>query len=145
MARGYPDYFGQSMWPKYGTPIEVDLLETDIPHGEELDVVSILGQGILFNLKATLVETEASNNAYLDLYVDGTLMATISQVYSQYDNPMTAIGEVLVPIYRSINYGELIVGLTREVPFRYTLIVKARNLSRGMLNCSGKVHYYVVT
>jgi len=133
------------MWPKYGTPLEVDLLESNIPDGTELDIASISAQGVLFNVKAVLVEGGMSHDAYLDLYIDGSLMATVSQVYDEYDNPLASCASVLAVIYRSSDRGRLIVGITREVSFRSTLVLKARNQSGEVLNCEGKVHYYVVT
>ena len=53
MARGYPDYFGTSIWPKYGTPIITEGDET-VDGGDDRDVITVSCQGILMWFLAEL-------------------------------------------------------------------------------------------
>ena len=45
MARGYPDFFGQSIFPKYGTPIHVLKPGTVVLDGATEIVFNIIGKG----------------------------------------------------------------------------------------------------
>ena len=145
MARGYPDYFGQSMWPKYGTPIKTNVLEDNIAAGDNLDVVSIDGQGVLFDVNITLATLGATRDMFLHLRVDSSLMETVEFGSPHLYMSFAACAYLLLPTYYSPNGAVCMARLAREVPFRSSVVLNVTNHTDGIVVASGKVHHYVIT
>lgn len=74
MAKGYPDYFGQSIWPKYGTMfIELDSVDTS--DASETTVVEKTGPGVWTSYFGVISSLGAATTFTIRLYVDGVLLA----------------------------------------------------------------------
>jgi hypothetical protein len=116
MAKGYPDYFGQSIWPKYGTMIGDD--NTFHPIGVAVtNIAARLGQGVLLYFEMYLNDNNYTETARFEIFVDG-----ISLQYFKLSDIRTFGGGLFsnAPIiWRECNLltGHHSFELKREIPY----------------------------
>lgn len=145
MARGYPDYFGQSIWPKYGTPIYT--LDSDhvLPSGEVGTLLSISMPGVLFSLDIGVQALEVMTLSLLTLTIDGQSFAVVGLGNPAYGLPAAAQSPLLYTvIYDHLEYYQRIV-LAREVPFHSTVVLQCSNGTASDMSVTTEAVHYVVT
>jgi len=77
MARGYPDFFGYSVFPYYG-PAARDLGGVNVPGGGREVIVSLTGKRHVYAVQVTVLDVDWSRNDSIYLYVDGVLIRSTS-------------------------------------------------------------------
>lgn len=70
MPRGYPDYFGQQMFPKYGALKSISDYHSSSGSGEKT-LVNINGKGIVFGGRIWVLSSDARNYDIIRMYIDG--------------------------------------------------------------------------
>jgi hypothetical protein len=145
MAKGYPDFFGTSIWPKYGTPI---WSPEDIPvvaAGASVDVLTITGNGVLFSLKVDFNGTVFLDKSSVELWIDDSMIA---EAGTRQDITYTSLGGH-TGILSLTNYDALefwaAIELGREVPFRRKIVVVVNNDSAADLDVAVALNRYIVT
>lgn len=145
MARGYPDYFGQSIWPKYGSPLLINQSSTILSAGTHT-LIDISVQGVMFGLVARVSCATILTNIQLKLTIDGQLSAESIYDDVNYQSLSPLAGELLHVTYATGDMLGAWWALSREIPFhdqfKLSLVVNpwASNIVvklRGM--------YYVIT
>jgi hypothetical protein len=144
MAKGYPDWFGQSIWPKYGTPLILGGTIT-VHSGEELPVIDQDGQGVLFSLAAEVDGISDLSDCVFGLYVDTTLLDyfTLKTVGGHF-NSMFTTELIEIVLYDPITF-VVNMRLLREVPFQSHVKFSCNNGSSGDLTFYAQGSYYKVT
>lgn len=145
MAKGYPDYFGQSIWPKYGTPIYT--LDSDhiIPSGGAATLLSISVTGILFSIDIGVQALETFTLSLLTLAIDGQMFAVVGLGNPYFGFPAEAQSPLLYTVnYNHLEYYQRIV-LAREVPFHETIVLQCSNGTGSDMSVTTEAVHYVVT
>lgn len=144
MAKGYPDYFGQSIWPKYGTPTFTTISQAGIGN-TETTILEITSQGVLRIAHFYGDQADENGSSFLRLYIDGTSVwyASLAQMLTIYGAPQKGMPFILT----SMNYvtGIWAVVLDQDVPFRSGAKVTFRKTSGNAVSIQGYAAHYVVT
>lgn len=144
MARGYPDYFGRSIWPKYGTGLVSDL-SANILAGSSADVIDLALQGILTYFKVLVSGANQMADVILQLYLDGADICTL------YFNDFADAPDVFTPrsllcvMYRNEGPFKVICVNGVEIPFHTSLKVVVTNDSANVVTYTAICCYYVIT
>jgi len=116
MPRGYPDYFGQSIFPKYGELIRINT--TKIMAGSEVwTVFDIDSKGVLYFLHIESKNVAGYDNLDIELTIDGSVFynESVTDMYL-YQN-LFMCSHPLAMVYNNEASHYLAIGLTKEVPF----------------------------
>lgn len=147
MSKGYPDWFGTSIWPKYGTPIQTTVAPVLIQPGISETLISISSQGVLFALEVTIIANVLDTGLTIQLNVDGEAFTyfTVKQLLDGSDG---YAGPSIMKLKRfALEEGAYYMSLIKEVPFRNSFILYANNTNlpggRTMSAGSNSIHYIV--
>jgi hypothetical protein len=147
MAHGFPDDFGQSIWPKYGTPL-YNSRTANLDPGVSADVLTISGQGLLFMLEARVDCTVHEIIHVLTLQIDSEYMvSTVLGTYLAENIPTPPYSELIMDRYCLDDF-KWHFHLRREIPFQNTVILYMKNMNAvGGNSIFASVHsaHYVIT
>lgn len=144
MARGYPDYFGRSIWPKYGTGL-VYANGFTIDAGDTATPLDLSLPGVLTYFKLVLSDTVAMPDVEVKLYLDE------EGVYVLYFNDFVDTHDVLCPrslmyvVYRDAGPLKVICSNGIEIPFHTSFKIKVTNGGAGGIAGTIIACYYAVT
>jgi len=127
MARGYPDFFGHSMFPYYGVMTEVGAA-TAVAGGATAEIGRITGKGSVFSVDIYTIDTDADVLDRIRIYCDNGLFTNQSwagmYVYG-FDKPV--YGEMFelcydpnTPRFRAIMPGQIPFGINLYVTYQVT-------------------------
>jgi len=120
MAHGYPDYFGQSVWPKYGEPVSTDETFT-VTAGTSEDVLDLTCQGVLYFLLIHVWTTAALYNLYVKVTIDGTVLFSYPITYPLYTGFFAPrIHPVVVTLYDCDDL-QAFLSIPCDLPFKRSL------------------------
>jgi len=77
MARGYPDFFGNSVFPWYG-PAARALGGVDVPGGGREIIVENTGKRHIYAVQIHTIDADWDKNDGISMYVDGVLIRSTS-------------------------------------------------------------------
>lgn len=145
MAKGYPDFFGTSIWPKYGTPINTYTGIVAVPGGAIVDVITINANGVLFSLDILLVGVSDLISSLFIVYADTGEMARLDL---DFDYRLTILGGA--PLLLGLTYVDVLsfvrkASLSREMPFHDSFVVRVRNNSADPVSIEARSTHFVVT
>jgi len=144
MARGYPDYFGQSIWPKYGTAHAISSVMT-IGAGTNKKVIDISVQGVLTCFKVYVSGSARMDDVVAFFNVDGVLLDDL------YFNKLSLAPTIFNPrSFRYLSYfngdiTEVVFMNGVEIPFHDTFIIQVNNGEAFSIGATVSGIYYVVT
>jgi len=147
MARGYPDYFGTSIWPKYGTPV-ITTADDVIVHGGSTDtMLTISCSGILFLAHFYIYCDDLANSHYLYFYVDGVLVSSKKLDNLTIDSGLNGSADLLNAVYFDNMAHAWVFELAREIPFHDSIVFKVKNagVPADHVTVGYKTMHYVVT
>jgi hypothetical protein len=147
MSRGYPDFFGQSIWPKYGTPLP-KFIADNLNEGDDHKVMSITSQGVLFSLSFKLTLSQLVHTPTIALLIDNAQLFLVDAGNYIDMAPFPSDSKLLQLRYFSIDDMIMFFDLQKEIPFRSTAeleIVNTAHAGEGAISCAGRAAYYVVT
>jgi hypothetical protein len=125
MPHGHPDWFGQSVWPKYGEPSYINHVIALEPGEEESHVLT--GPGVLFAVR--LIFSPSSNwpGGRIEVYIDGSYYGEVYP-YAWFTALGTGQARQIfdVDLYGVDNAQSRAV-LTREVPFSSSITFISKN------------------
>lgn len=144
MAKGYPDFFGQSIWPKYGTMI-VDSDSVDTAGAAETDVLTLTGAGVWTYLLGILTPLAAGGEYTIRLYVDGGLLFILTSG-SAYVCAYNEGGGSMLRVNYSDKSNDLIhVMLSKDLPFHDSIRVTVQRSAAINVNFTYYLGWYKVT
>ena len=127
MARGYPDFFGFSVFPFYGSTLETGGLKT-APFGVETALVTVAGKGQIYNCEYLTQDADAVNLDAVRLYVDGIAISgdSFQQQYTR-NKHMMIPGEMIAtcydpntPRYAGFIQGSIPFGMSAQLRYNST-------------------------
>ena len=147
MARGYPDYFGQSIWPKYGTPLQSFWAVVFIAPTVTQEVLRIDAQGVLTSATFYIQLLGGTTGHNFTIVIDGEIFAavTATELLDGYDtNNGSCYFEVT---YYSVDDQYAIIRLIKDIPFRSYLALSVTNMNTAggaNIKTGGYTTHYVV-
>jgi hypothetical protein len=144
MAKGYPDYFGQSVWPKYGPLQFQGILSPDVLAGATTTLFSIAAQSIGRHGRMRLINVTNPTKVSMQLTVDGTLVLnyTLTYLFSVFGHG--GAGDPIVVL----NYD--VIGQTFDIEFGVGLAI-GQGMALAVFNnlatdiaVAGRLTYYQV-
>ncbi len=144
MAKGYPDYFGTSIWPKYGTLL-IDADDVTTADATETTVFELTGAGVWAYLLGIL-SPAATGGAYtIKVYVDGELFFILTSasayVCGYNESPLAP----LVVNYSDVSADLVHVMLTHEIPFHDSIKITVTRAAAVNVTFDYRVGWYKVT
>ena len=145
MAKGYPDFFGTSIWPKYGTPLLQLSAFEHILDGGTTTMLTITEQGVVTDIFATFSCIGGSDYIYLELVVDGNSIQTIDMRAGSDLVSSGSASRMMAVLYDNRITGEIYAVLTKDLPFRSSVVIKVNNEANVAIDAQVQVVHYVVT
>lgn len=141
MPRGYPDYFGRAMFPKYGTGLVANHLITNHLLEREVTMFSIAGKGRLYYgwlYSYNITDTGAIS---ISIEVDGTeifdeVLTTFRDRHFQQIN----ITPVFLVMYKTV-LKQFVFGFSGDITFEQTYVVKVDNRLATTIHHDGVLYY----
>ncbi len=144
MAKGYPDYFGTSIWPKYGTAILAGGDAMFAIAGATTTVLSIDGQGVLVMARISYAFGAGYLESAMRLIVDGSVFQYLSLDPNQGSGNVNGAHDLLSIAYHNELSTLAVVLLTREIPFHDTIVINITNAMAGNMAVTPIGLYYKV-
>ena len=145
MAKGYPDFFGTSIWPKYGAPIRTGAGSVNVPAGTGVDIIDISSTGVFFFANIVLTTVGDYALSHIDLEIDDQLMWSW---WIDFDKLPTSLGgaqELMAITYCNKVNSYIYVVLSREIPFQHRIKIQVTNASASDIVTVPRTLHYVVT
>jgi len=145
MPRGYPDYFGQSIIPRYGSAKKQDGLVSSIAHGSSKWVLNISTKGIIHG--GYVAFSNVSDPQYVTIIVFVDLVNVMGfglHNIMHYFNTIETLVPVFPVIYDTAG-NEYCIGLHGELPFESQYGVSVSNQTGSTINLSAMLYYSEIT
>ncbi|MBD3390735.1 MAG: hypothetical protein GF410_01855 [Chitinivibrionales bacterium] len=148
MAKGYPDWFGYSLFPKYGTVTTISV-DNVVPVADWTEIVALTGKGQIFGgaLDITNLNTNRNAAAEIRVQLDGTtiLNTDLRSFYRRWKVFKHRMFPVFF-VYLDGREYETIMQIdhdwTYELSYRIDMI--NNNPFAGAINVYGRLFYYRV-
>lgn len=144
MPRGYPDYFGQSIWPKFGTMMYGDVFETVDP-ADSLTVINLSMQGqmywIYLRLDAPTTPLSFTGKISIDQMIDFPLYET----HTDRKGVDGETGRIFKCTFDDSNKSQIVLMLSQPIPFHDTFKLTVTNDMAGDLVVYASYGYYIIT
>jgi len=127
MARGYPDFFGQLIVPKYGTAYTQAQLALTVLRGENEDIFALAWKGRIYGGYFELSGTYDESLTTIRVIIDGQ---TVNQLATQdFINRglVTPAVAVLFCVFYSPVIERYVFALTPDMVFEQTFVVNVAN------------------
>lgn len=145
MPRGYPDYFGQSVFAGPGNQTIRATGAAAVAAGVETDIITVVGRGSLFGGWIEGLTTDDAADQWIKVYIEGNLLE------------FNSIGNMLM--YDENHDSGLLIGLQAFIPelvrwearftedfvFGTALRIAFWNNTAGVINISSNIWYYLIT
>jgi len=95
MARGYPDYFGQGIFPKYGGARRIAGSKT-VNAGNTETLFTVSGKGIIYGGEMFINNTPGHHSDVFTLYVDSVLIYVAQPDVLYANGYLSGVG---IPVY----------------------------------------------
>jgi len=142
MGRGYPDFFGFSIYPFYGVLLDEAIDLTPQILGDRTSLVVITGKGLITALALYCYFDVAGSNPEVDLYVDGDLIFGMNLSGMQQQGFSGGANHLMDLGFYDPDFNYSIVNLSKEVPFGQSFEVKGRDAEALGVKFSGHLWYY---
>ena len=141
MAKGYPDFFGFSMFPYYGTTFRDDDSSVITPLNNET-LISLTMKGIIrggyivVSLPATL------NTTLISVSIDGESVEIIAAPLGDTADASLDLRLPLVSVNRSLVLAQHIFAITGDWSFQDSFVITGQNTEpAGNVNVVTRVYY----
>lgn len=144
MARGYPDFFGFSIFPFYGVLYRTPVAAIGPILNVETDLVEITGKGILTAGQITGVDVAINANPWLAIYVDGgeVFATTMEGLYA--GGWLPGVKQLMVLNYKAVADRTRIVHFPLQIPFGQSLRITCRDNAAVGVNFVAYLYYYQI-
>ena len=142
MAKGYPYYFGYSVFPFLGVYQSQDPQIAVLAPGATGDIFSVVGKMIVRGGTVRCLYVPATMRLhYFEIIVDGTVVHTIDP-QEMLNRNITNFEDNIIIIreYRSIQ-GYITVALTSEISVLESFILRVISAGADILGIAGELYY----
>lgn len=143
MPRGYPDYFGQQMFPKYGGAKFTSKYKVITTSGN-VEVLAISGKGRIYGGYMYTKDPDSTKNDRFRLRIDGeTIPAPDFEALLSYGHISTT-DTLLYIIYYDELTPKYVVGLKNNITFDYDFAVLYNKTSANDVTVEVNVYYTLI-
>ena len=144
MAKGYPDFFGYSVFPYYGDLLNQDVLVPGVVALDTATLFEISHKGILFGGYLYLFSTDAPPTDLLVITVDGSVVFSDSCLHLYWFG-YTDSGSTFVCL-RSLNYVDLhrTLEFNRQISFSTEFKVELTAGADSDITTIGRIAYTAI-
>lgn len=143
MAKGYPDYFGQSIWPKFGTMLYASF-DDNIAPGARETILDLTIQGQLHWGEIEFSSTSALGEKFY-LTVDDLVEFPIDLDRFLYTGFNGASGIPIQCYYADFTSFIDRLLIAYPIPFHTAMKIEVENTAGAVLACTAYFGYYNVT
>lgn len=145
MARGYPDWFGQSIFPWYGGTSEINSGLMTIPAETTKTLVTIEGKGVMYNIEIWIDTPTHHPTDGAELYIDNVQIsdAHLATTRKRGKNIPT-LGEFYITLY-DVDDFEYTMMMSGLIPFSQKIELKWSNDHADDALVRGKITHSRVT
>jgi len=144
VARGYPDYFGQSIFPKYGGAKEVSGSKT-VTANTENTIVEVSGKGVLYSGGLYAQGSDKCKDDRVRIYIDNVSIVTISFTALLTRGLVIVPNDIVTLTYYSDIEFKYHVSFLREVTFDEGFKITYEEKSGRTPTVSCGVRYALIT
>ena len=126
MAKGYPDFFGYSMFPYYGT-IYVTGTSTAVAAGATFTAISLTMKGYIHGGFLQIEGFDDLTTVFIRVYIDGNMLASryLSTLIGKYSAPIP--DQIMAARRISLEAKEAMIGIQSSLTFRDSFLITVRN------------------
>lgn len=144
MARGYPDFFGTSVFPSPGSASRSVSGGTNCPAGAVTSILTLTGKGTVFAGWISFINSPGLLDLFVQLTVDGLVLAK-EDIYQLYKyNNSKPLGNLLYIELLSPDYNECQIGLGENVSYGQSYDISVDNQLGVLTTAYYNVNYYDV-
>ena len=141
MARGYPDYFGMSIFPKFGTFTEEIITDAATPDTETSTLFNVVAKARIYSLIIRIFNADSLAGIGLTMTIDGTTFVQYNIIDLLNHRLGVAGGYPLkVSLFDVVGKQCTIVGAA-EITIEQSFKLDILNVSGGAINHGGLIHY----
>ena len=127
MARGYPDFFGHSVFPYYGPTVEIGGNAIVLATGVRTPCYTLSVKGLIREIQLWLTSADFTTTSAIFCSIDGSDV-TAWQIDNLIDHRSGIGGNDDLRIFSWLNGGNLIgMELIEDIPFGYEFRIDYRN------------------
>ena len=145
MAKGYPDFYGFSIFPKYGSVMIDDFPSAAVGPGATVAIHEVFGNGRIYGGHLYCTAFADWSDIYVRVFIDGVQMNvnnSVSQMFAQYGHV-----DVEWPL-QLVNYrgdgGHAVFAAEKDYTFTDTYLIEIENTSAGNLWVYSRLHYSLI-
>jgi hypothetical protein len=144
MARGYPDFFGSSVFPGYGSPLSVVTLAHVINAGDDYNAVDLACKGSTGPGFIMLADCVTIDDIAVRVTIDGVLHFLIG--LDNFFNILSPIdrNHPLALTYLNREAQRVVLSIAPGIPFGQTFVITVGNGLGWPIEASVELLYYVV-
>jgi len=143
MPRGYPDWFGQPQFPKYGAVKNLSG-STLVPSGVETEVFSIIGKGKIYYGWIYYLTLYDSSSAYYAPIIDGTRVWRYIIDHMRQRGVYADSGYAMFLLCYDKESNLYVTGLRGDITFEKSFILLACQFSGATRNCYYDICYSLI-
>jgi len=143
MPRGYPDYFGQSVFPKYGTA-SLEAAMVNAVADDETELIKIEGKGRTYGGVVISPDPDLKTTSRVRIYIDDELFFnwSIHSLYLHGFTSMTPLPEsILCYDPTSPNYA---IGIEKDLTFEQSFALKFDNTAAAVITIAYYMYYSLI-
>lgn len=144
MARGFPDYFGRSIWPKYGTATSKIGTSVNVASGDTDTIFSLSGMGVIKWLKVGCALELDYGSSFFRLTIDGSVIDALHFYYGVYSSIIPGGGSLWGVTIFDLLLQTIRVESGLEIPFHDSVVVELYNAAAAQVSAGGSALYYIV-
>ena len=144
MARGYPDYFGTSIWPKYGSPLYASYSDV-VAAATTVKVLELAVQGVLLYAHVFIEDITDFTKVKVRPLLDSVsgYQLQIAELLSL--GFVVGVRNPLVLASYNGNAGSVCLYVPIEIPFHEGFAIEVFNNQATDISVIAQCGYYVVT
>ena len=141
MAKGYPDYFGQSVFPKYGPMTILSSLVPLIGAGTTT-LVTVDGQGNLSYLELNMISAAGLTSAQFAMYIDGSKIQDMNLQFMMDRAIVVGSNQPLVLSYAKLIDYTFQIELSHALPYglSFKLTVQTGAIENALVSVRAGYH-----
>jgi len=127
MARGYPDFFGHSVFPSYGAVTTFNLNGVWPAFGGYLNIINIIGKGTMLGFTFMVYEDAPPEGIRVDGGLNIDAGGFVITFRADTDNEIIPVESEIFGKVFQVNYeqGHIFYSLNREIPYQGSFIFRS--------------------
>lgn len=145
MARGYPDFFGYSIFPSYGLFLTHDQTIAPMLDTEDFNMIDIAGKGKVHGGYLDIDSLASMAGVSITITIDGVYYGTYIPFNDREDAIFAPGADLLWLMLYDPDSGHVVYGIAEGATFGQSFVINVENTSGANINVDASCKYYQVT